>query len=73
MGLPEVCAREAQAGGGLMGRRRPVMVPVQLTLEDIDRDWLVKRAAEKNLTPERYIQRLVMWERRKHERTWGTP
>ncbi len=56
-----------------MGRRRPVMVPVELTLEDIDRDWLVKRAAEKNLTPERYIQRLVMWERRKHERTWGTP
>ena len=40
-------------------------------LEQSDRAWLVRRAAEKGLTPERYLQRLVLWERHKHERTWG--
>lgn len=54
-----------------MGRRRPVMMPVDLTLEESARDWLVRRSAEKGLTPERYLQRLVLFERRKHERTWG--
>jgi hypothetical protein len=52
-----------------MSRRRPVLVPVDLTLEESDRDWLVQRAAAKGLTPERYMQRLVLWERRKDERT----
>ena len=54
-----------------MGRRRPVMVPVDLEIEELDRDWLVQRAAAKGLTPERYLQRLVLWERRKDERSRG--
>ena len=54
-----------------MSRRRPVMVPVDLTLEESARDWLVRRSAEKGLTPERYLQRLVLWERRKDERSRG--
>tara|TARA_R110000824_G_scaffold106470_4_gene251599 strand:- start:542 stop:823 length:282 start_codon:yes stop_codon:yes gene_type:complete len=55
-----------------VARRAPEIVPVDFALEVSDRDWLEVKAAAKELTPLRYLQRLIMYERRKDERNKAT-